>query len=158
MDYKRVLVLHFTNGMSSREIAETTGDGKTTINEFLKRFRECGVLKYPLPEDVTNEFIGELLYRKAGSPTDSQLYRDIDPEGIHRALTKKGETLKHLWKKYNASGIVDGRRPLSYRQFCRRYSQWLQSSKQTICVWESGVQQGDQVVLQHGLEYCGYCR
>ena len=33
MDYKRVLALHFTNGMSSREIAETTGDGKTTINE-----------------------------------------------------------------------------------------------------------------------------
>ena len=36
MDYKRVLILHFTNGMSSREIAEATGDGKTTINEFLK--------------------------------------------------------------------------------------------------------------------------
>lgn len=90
------------------------------------------MLKYPLPEDVTNEFIGELLYRKAGSPTDAQLYRDIDPEGIHRALTKKGETLKHLWKKYNASGVVDGRRPLSYRQFCRRYSQWLQSNKVTF--------------------------
>ena len=40
MDYKRVLALHFTNGMSSREIAETTGDGKTTINEFLKRFQQ----------------------------------------------------------------------------------------------------------------------
>ena len=57
MDYKRVLVLRFTNGMSSREIAEATGDGKSTINDFLKRFRECGVLTYPLPEDVTNEFI-----------------------------------------------------------------------------------------------------
>ena len=27
MDYKRVLILHYTNGMSSREIAEATGDG-----------------------------------------------------------------------------------------------------------------------------------
>lgn len=36
MDYKRVLVLHYTNGMSGREIAEATGDGKTTVNEFLK--------------------------------------------------------------------------------------------------------------------------
>ena len=26
MDYKRVLALHFTNGMSSREIAETTNE------------------------------------------------------------------------------------------------------------------------------------
>ena len=45
MDYKRVLILHFTNGMSSREISETTGDGKTTVNEFLKRFRECKELR-----------------------------------------------------------------------------------------------------------------
>ena len=58
MDYKRVLMLRFTNGMSSREIAETTGDGKTTVNEFLKRFRECTELSYPLPEEVTNEFTG----------------------------------------------------------------------------------------------------
>ena len=36
MDYKRVLILHYTNGMSSREIAETTGYGKTTVNDFLK--------------------------------------------------------------------------------------------------------------------------
>ena len=38
MDYKRVLMLRFTNGMSSREIAET--------------------MSYPLPEEVTNEFTG----------------------------------------------------------------------------------------------------
>ena len=132
MDYKRVLVLHFTNGMSSREIAETTGDGKTTINEFLKRFRGCGVLSYPLPEDVTNEFIAECLYRKAGSPVNSEIYRDFDTEEVHRALAKKGETLKHLWKKYNAAGIVNGRRPLSYRQFCRRYTNWLDSAKVTF--------------------------
>ena len=29
MDYKRVLILHFTNGMSSREIAEITGNGNS---------------------------------------------------------------------------------------------------------------------------------
>ena len=61
MDYKRVLVLHYTNGMSGREIAEATGDGKTTVNEFLKRFRECEELSYPLSEEVTNEFIAESL-------------------------------------------------------------------------------------------------
>lgn len=47
MDYKRVLLLRFTNGLSSRDIAEATGTGKTTINEFLKRFRECRELSYP---------------------------------------------------------------------------------------------------------------
>ena len=118
MDYKRVLIFHFTNGMSSREISETTGDGKTTVNEFLKRFRECEELSYPLPEEVTNEFIAGCLYKKAGNLVNSDLYRDFDPEEVHRALAKKGETLKHLWKKYNAIGSVNGRKPLSYRQFC----------------------------------------
>ena len=132
MDYKRVLMLRFTNGMSSREIAETTGDGKTTVNEFLKRFRECTELSYPLPEEVTNEFIEGILYRKAGNPVNSELYRDFDEEEVHRALTRKGETLKHLWKKYNAAGTVNGRRPLSYRQFCRRYTNWLDSTKVTF--------------------------
>ena len=57
MDYKRVLTLNYTSGMIDREIARTTGDGKTTLNKFLKRFRECGELSYSLPEEVTNEFI-----------------------------------------------------------------------------------------------------
>jgi len=131
MDYKKVLLLHFTHGLSGRSIAEVTGDGKTTVNEFLKRFRECKSLSYPLPEDVTNEFIGSLLYQKAGNPA-SELYRDFDTEEVHRALTKKGETLKHLWKKYNAAGTVENRMPLSYRQYCRRYTNWLDSSKITF--------------------------
>lgn len=132
MDYKRILKLHYTGGMSGREIAQTTGDGKTTVNEFLKRFRECGELSYPLPEDITNEFIADRLYHKAGKSVETELYRDFDPEEVFRALTRKGETLKHLWKKYYAVGVVDGKRPLSYRQYCRRYQNWLGSRNVTI--------------------------
>ena len=65
MDYKRVLRLHFVNHLSGREIAESCGDcSKTTVNEFLKRFRENPELSYPLPADVTNEYIEGLLYRQ----------------------------------------------------------------------------------------------
>ena len=136
MDYKRILALHYTNGMSGREIAEATGAGKTTVNEFLKRFRECSELSYPLPEEVTNEFIAERLYHKVGKPTDA-LYRDFDPEEACRALTRKGETLKHLWKKYYAAGEMDGKRPLSYRQYCRRYQNWLGSRNVTFHIQRS---------------------
>ena len=75
MDYKKVLLLHFTQGLSGRSIAKVTGVSKSAINEFLKRFRESKELYYPLPEDV---------------------YRDFNIEDVHRALTRKGETLKHL--------------------------------------------------------------
>ena len=67
MDYKRVLRLHFVNHLSGSEIAESCGDcSKTTVNEFLKRFRENPELSYPLPADVTNEYIESILYKKPG--------------------------------------------------------------------------------------------
>lgn len=103
MDYKKVLRLHFVNHLSCREIAESCGDcSKTTVNEFLKRFRENPELSYPLPADVTNEYIGNMLYKKPGVSVDQLLYRDFNKEAVYKALARKGETLKHLWQKYNA--------------------------------------------------------
>jgi transposase len=133
MDYKRVLKLHFVNGFSGRAIANNTGEGKrTAINEFLKRFNECKELSWPLSEEVTNEYIENLLYKKKGNSENSEFYRDFDLEEVHRKLAKKGETLFHLWKLYNAVGEVDGKRPLSYRQFCRRYANWMDSKEITF--------------------------
>ena len=87
MDYKKVLKLHLVNHLSCREIAESCGDcNKTTVNELLKRFRENPELSYPLPEDVTNEYIEGLLYK-------SQVCRQISSStGI---LTRKLST--RLW-------------------------------------------------------------
>lgn len=132
MDYKKVLRLHYVNHLSGREIADTSGCSKTSVNEFLKRFRACDSLNYPLKEDVTNEFIDHLLYKKSGPSSEQLLYRDFDKESVYRKLSRKGETLKHLWQKYNAEGIVNGQRPLSYRQYCRRYSLWLDSRNLTF--------------------------
>jgi len=54
MDYKKKLRLHYVNKLSGREIAAVSGCSKTTVNEFLKRFRESEELTYPLPENITN--------------------------------------------------------------------------------------------------------
>ena len=133
MDYKKVLRLHFVNHLSCREIAESCGDcSKTTVNEFLKRFRENPELSYPLPADVPNEYIGNMLYKKPGVSADQLLYRDFNKEAVYKALARKGETLKHLWQKYNAIGVVDGKKPMSYRQYCRRYSEWADSKQLTF--------------------------
>jgi len=133
MDYKKVLKLHYVNALSSRDIAASCGDcSKSAINEFLKRFRECNSLSYPLNEDVSNEFIESVLYKKSGISSTQQLYRDFDKESVYKALARKGETLKHIWQKYNAIGIVDGKRPYSYRQFCRRYSEWSDAKQITF--------------------------
>ena len=67
MDYKRVLKLHFENGYSGRTIAKNTGEGqRTAINEFLKRFKECEELSWPLSEEVTNEYMSKEPFRLCG--------------------------------------------------------------------------------------------
>ena len=132
MDYKRVLRLHFVNGYSSRTIGKQTFDGKSTVADFLKRFNECEELSWPIPEEVTNEFIETLLYKKKGNTVNEDFYRDFDLEEVHRKLAKKGETLLRLWRLYSAEGEVNGKRPLSYRQFCRRYANWLGSKEVTF--------------------------
>ena len=79
MDYKRVLKLHFVNGFSGRAIAINTHEGKkTAINEFLKRFNECEELNWPLSEEVTNEYIENLLYKKKGNSENNEFYRDFN--------------------------------------------------------------------------------
>ena len=70
---------------------------------------------YPIPEDTKNEFIERLLYKKPGFSEEQLLYRDFDKEAVYKALSRKGEILKHLWKKYNAVGIVDDKKLMSYR-------------------------------------------
>ena len=76
MDYKRVLKLHFDNGFSGRTIAKNTGEGqRTAINDFLKRFKECKELSWPLAEEVTNEYIEALLYKKRGNIENDEFYR-----------------------------------------------------------------------------------
>ena len=117
MEYKRVLMLRFTNGMSSREIAETTGDGKTMVNEFLKRFRECTELSYLLPEEVHQRVYRERSVQKS---RESGQFRSVQVLRRGRNAPcpdQKRETFKHLWKKYNVAGTMNGRRLLSYRQF-----------------------------------------
>ena len=85
MDYKKVLRLHFVNHLSCREIAESCGDcSKSTVNEFLKRFRENPELSYPLSADITNEYIESMLYKKPGVSADRLLYRDFNKEAVYK--------------------------------------------------------------------------
>ena len=114
IDYRKILFLSYEKGMGSRDIAKAVGCGKSAVNEFLDRFERCdrNLLSYPLPQDVTNERIRELLYRKRGDRLKSMHYREPDYAGVLSTLKNKGETLKRQWKKYFSIGTVDGKEPL----------------------------------------------
>ncbi len=133
LDYLQVLRLHYGKHLSGRQISEVQGYGKTAVNTFLKKFKENSEFTYPLAPEVTNELIFQTLYKPRGGQRggSSFQFRDIDCAAIYKALPKKGETLKHLWRKYDAAGAVtadDGtvRHPYRYRQFCKIFSDWCE--------------------------------
>lgn len=66
-----------------------------------------------ITEQIMNEYIENLLYKKPSVSADQLLYRDFDTEAVYKALARKGETLKHRWQKCNAVSIVDGRKSMS---------------------------------------------
>ena len=134
MDYKKVLRLHFVSHLSGREIAGICDCGKTTVNEFLRRFKNDSKLSYPLPADVTNKYLEQELYKKSDPTAQDEYYRPIDAQAISRALTKKGEMRKHLWLKYLAEGDGVEKQSLSHRQFCRKYAEWCDSQSVTFLI------------------------
>lgn len=106
------------------------------MNNFLKKFKECAEFSFPLPPSVTNELIYETLYTPRGGANSSIQYRNFDCTAIYKALPKKGETIKHLWRKYDAVGTVTGENgtaehPYSYRQFCKIFSDWCETRNVT---------------------------
>ena len=157
LDFVQILRLHFGKHLSGRQIAEIQGCGKTAVNTFLKKFKEHPEFSYPLAQDVTNELIYQTLYKPRGGQRSgsSVQFRDIDCAAIYKALPKKGETLKHLWRKYDAAGAVtatDGtvKHPYSYRQFCKIFSDWCETRNVTSRIPRYPAQNCE-------LDYAGMC-
>ena len=52
LDYKDIITKHYALGLSGTKIAEMLGASKSGVNDFLKAFRECPALNYPLPDGI----------------------------------------------------------------------------------------------------------
>ena len=62
LDYKTVLRLKYSTGLSGTQIARELGCSKTGVNDFLAAFERCGTLGYSLPQGITNEGIYVAVY------------------------------------------------------------------------------------------------
>ncbi|MBQ9334896.1 MAG: hypothetical protein IJS12_11250 [Lachnospiraceae bacterium] len=52
LDYKVIIIKHYTLHMSGRQIASALGVSKSGVNDFLSAFEKCNTLQYPLPEGM----------------------------------------------------------------------------------------------------------
>jgi len=117
---KEVLRLYLERNLSTREIAQSLGIGRSTVHDYLDRAQKAG-FGWPLPLDLDEASLEHRLFpSKVPIPSEK---RQMPPmEYLNQELKKKGVTLQLLWDEYK-QGNPDG---YQYSQFCRLYHQWAE--------------------------------
>ena len=112
-----VLRLH-ARGLSTRRISLSSGVGKTTVIEYLRRAGAAG-LSWPLPEGMDEASLERRLFPPPPASKDRQ-FVEPDWAAVHRELKRPGVTLALLWDEYR------GRHPdgYGYSAFCEHYRRW----------------------------------
>ena len=134
LDYKDIITKHFALSMSGMAIAESLGASPSGVNDFLRAFKACPTLGYPLPEGITNYGIAEAVYGKNPALTGRDLsYEPPDYAAVEKEMSsRKNMTLVVLWNRY-AKRCRDGNLKFySYRQFCENYAKWCEQNKETL--------------------------
>lgn len=108
-------------GLKNREIARSTGVGKTTVYEYLTRAEGAG-LSWPLPAELDDAELEARLF----PPPSAELAaaRPVpDWVAIHRELKRRDVhmTRRLLWLEWRGENPEGW----GYSQFCRQFEHWL---------------------------------
>ncbi len=133
LDYKDILTKHYVLHLSSREISRQSDVSKSGVNDFLKAFRECKDLDYPLPPGITNAGIAMKVYGRVpgeGGRDESYEYPDY-PKVLKLMNERKNMTLQVCWDRYSKRCKNEEKKAYQYRQFCELFSRWCEENYET---------------------------
>jgi transposase len=99
---RQVLQLHFGDHASARVIAREVGVGRTTVQDYLSRADAAG-LGWPLPADLTDEALEQLLFPAPSSKPGARRYPEPDWVALVREMKRPGVSLLILWEEYDAA-------------------------------------------------------
>ena len=115
---KQVLRLKLDLKLSNQAVATSCGIGRTTVREYVRRAAGAG-LSWPLPQDVTDSELEQLLFPPPLTIPASE--RSLpDWAEIHKELKRKGVTLFLLWQEYKEVHPAG----YQYSRFCDLYRAW----------------------------------
>ncbi len=134
LDYKDIITKHFALGMSGSQIAATLGVSKSGVNDFLRAFKACKALGFPLPQGITNYGIADAVYGTDNTVSGRNLSYELpEYESIAKAMSsRQNMTLLVLWNRYARKCRDSGLKFYSYRQFCGNYAKWCEENKETL--------------------------
>lgn len=133
LDYKDIIIKHYALSMSGSEIARQTGFSKSGVNDFLRAFKQCEDLDYPLPAGITNYGIAMKVYGSvpgSGGRNENIELPDYEEAAMLMA-TRKNMTLMFLWNRYKKKCEEEGARFYQYSQYCELYNKWCEENCET---------------------------
>ena len=133
LDYKDIIIKHYAMSMSGSEIARQTGFSKSGVNDFLRAFKKCEDLQYPLPTGITNYGIAMKVYGSvpgSGGRNENIELPDYE-EAAKLMATRKNMTLMFLWNRYKKKCEEEGSRFYQYSQYCELYNRWCEENYET---------------------------
>ena len=133
LDYKDIIIKHYALSMSGSEIARQAGFSKSGVNDFLRAFKRCEDLSYPLPAGITNYGIALKVYGSVpGSGGRNENIELPDYEDAAKLMaTRKNMTLMFLWNRYKKKCEEEGARFYQYSQYCELYNKWCEENYET---------------------------
>lgn len=133
LDYKDIIIKHYALSMSGSEIARQAGYSKSGVNDFLRAFKKCEDLQYPLPTGITNYGIAMKVYGSvSGSGCRNENIELPDYEEAAKLMaTRKNMTLMFLWNRYKKKCEEEGSRFYQYSQYCELYNKWCEENYET---------------------------
>ena len=115
-NYKEILRLYCSGDYSQREIALALGISRNTVSKCIGLAREKRI-SLPVPEGITNQEIGAILFPDEDRKRISQSYMAPDFSRLAEELKKPHVTKKLLWKEYVDSCKGSGYKPYGISQF-----------------------------------------
>ncbi|MEO8131383.1 MAG: IS21 family transposase [Bryobacteraceae bacterium] len=117
---KEVLRLHFGLGLHQDQIARSCSIGQATVHRYLEK-AAAAKLGWPLPDDLDDRQLDQLLFPARSHPTPSQPRPGLDFGQLHAQLqTHQNLTRQLLWEEYREIH-PDG---YGYSRFCELYQRW----------------------------------
>jgi hypothetical protein len=86
---RQVLQLHFGARASARVIAGAVGVGRSTVQDYLARMVAAGLV-WPLPPELTDEALEQLLFPAPRSKPGARRYIEPDWSALVREMKRPG--------------------------------------------------------------------
>jgi transposase len=115
-------------GLTQHQIARSCSIVQSTVHKYLK-LAEAAQLCWPLPEDLSDQKLDELLFGKRAVKPSRRSHPPPDFAAIHQELqTHKELTLELLWQEYRKTEPAG----YGYSRFCDLYREWSRARNVTL--------------------------